>query len=248
MTQAQNELRIAMWSGPRNVSTAFMRSWENRPDTFVCDEPFYAHYLSVRDVDHPGRDEVLAHHEPDWKKVVAQLTGPIPQGKSIYYQKHMAHHLLPEMDRDWFPLLTHCFLIRNPADMLRSLNVVLDEFTIYDTGLPQQVELFQFVQDQFGIIPPVIDSQDLLTNPREILMILCERLNIPFTEKMLSWPVGSRDSDGVWAKHWYHSVEKSTHFSAYKPKDGPLPDHLAELYQTSMTHYQQLYAHRITLN
>ncbi|HEX6984335.1 MAG TPA: hypothetical protein VF170_03110, partial [Planctomycetaceae bacterium] len=141
-------LRLAVWSGPRNISTAMMRSWGNRSDTVVVDEPLYAHYLKVTRLPHPGADEVLAHHESDWRKVAEFLTGPVPGGKRIFYQKHMAHHLLPEIGRDWLSRLTHVFLIRDPKEMLTSLMKVLPEPRVEDTGLPQQVELFERVRDE----------------------------------------------------------------------------------------------------
>src|SRR5256714_224645 len=140
-----NEVRIAMWSGPRNISTALMRSWGNRPDTVVCDEPLYAHYLLRTHAPHPGAAEVIACHESDWQKVVACLTGPIPDGKAIFYQKHMCHHLLPDIDRSWLDQVTNCFLIREPREMLNSLAKHLPNPTLEDTGLPQQVELFDTV-------------------------------------------------------------------------------------------------------
>src|SRR5262245_40777183 len=139
-------VRIAMWSGPRNISTAMMRSWGNRPDTFVCDEPLYAHYLQQTGIDHPGAAEVIATHERDWARVVDWLTGPIPDGKPIFFQKRMAHHLLPQIDRTWLGLVSNAFLIRAPREMLASLAKVLPHPTVADTGLPQQVEIFEWVR------------------------------------------------------------------------------------------------------
>src|SRR5688572_18712403 len=130
-------LRIAMWSGPRNISTAMMRSWGNRPDTIVCDEPLYAHYLQQTQLPHPGSTEVIEHHESDWRKVVQWLTGPLPPGKSIFYQKHMSHHLLPNIELDWIAQLSNCFLIRDPKEMLASLVEFIPQPTLADTGLPQ---------------------------------------------------------------------------------------------------------------
>src|SRR5436190_9738229 len=162
MSESTSPVRIAMWSGPRNISTAMMRSWGNRPDTFVCDEPLYAHYLQKTGYDHPGADEVIASHEPDWKKVVEWLTGPVPGGKPVFYQKHMAHHLLPEIERDWLASLTHAFLIRDPREMLLSLVKVMPHPAALDTGLPQQLELFRSVRAATGHTPPVIDARDVL--------------------------------------------------------------------------------------
>jgi hypothetical protein len=171
-------LRIAMWSGPRNISTAMLRSWGNRPDTYVCDEPLYAHYLAVTGIDHPGAQEVIEHHERDWRKVVAWLTGPVPEGKPIFYQKQMTHHLLPEIDRGWLDEVENCFLIRDPREMLTSLALKLERPTLNDTGLVQQVEIFEQVREQTGRVPPVVDSRDVLQDPEGVLTLLCGALGI----------------------------------------------------------------------
>jgi hypothetical protein len=238
-------LRIAMWSGPRNISTAMLRSWGNRPDTYVCDEPLYAHYLLHTNIEHPGAAEVIAHHETNWRQVVTWLTGEIPEGKAIFYQKHMAHHLLPHIDRGWLDRLTHCFLIREPREMLTSLVKFLPEPTLADTGLPQQMEIVRSVQARTGAFPPVIDAKDVLDNPRHMLALLCDKLGVEFTESMLTWPAGRRATDGVWAKHWYDAVEKSTSFQPYRPKNEHLPSHLNELYDKSAELYQTLHRHRL---
>ncbi len=238
-------VHLAMWSGPRNISTAMMRAWENRADTIVIDEPLYAHYLLVTGHNHPGRDEVLAHHETDWRTVVAELLAPLPAGKSIFYQKHMAHHLLPEIKLDWLSQLTHVFLIRDPREMLTSLVKNIPNPTVEETGLPQQVLLFRKIQADTGHVPPVLDSRDVLESPRRLLSALCEVIGIPFDERMLHWPAGPRESDGIWAKHWYASVERSTGFQPYAPKNEPVPDELAELLDECMTHYETLYQNRL---
>lgn len=235
-----------MWSGPRNISTAFMRSWENRPDTIVVDEPFYAHYLLATGIDHPGREEVLAHHETDWRRVVASLLAPLPPGVAIYYQKQMAHHLLPHMGRDWLGSVTHAFLIRDPVPMLASLGEKLGRFELEATGLPQQVEIFDYVHRCRGNVPPVVDAADLLAAPEPVLRALCAALGIPFTERMLSWPPGRRDTDGVWAKYWYERVERSTGFEPAEAAGMPkLRGRLAELEAQCRPLYEQLYAHRL---
>ena len=234
-----------MWSGPRNISTALMRAWGNRPDTAVCDEPLYAHYLQQTGLDHPGAAEVIARHEPDLRKAVAGLVGEVPGGKPIYYQKHMAHHLLPRIERDWFGSLTHAFLIREPREMITSLAKILPEPTAEATGLPQQVEIFSWVQARTGRTPPVIDARDVLDDPRRILTLLCQSLDVPFTEAMLSWPPGPRETDGVWARHWYGSVEKTTSFQPYTPKREPVPDQLLGLLEICQSYYETLYHERL---
>jgi hypothetical protein len=235
-----------MWSGPRNISTAMMRAWGNRDDTFVCDEPLYAYYLTRHPVAHPGVDEVLAHHETDCLRVVAWLTGPIPEGKTVFYQKQMTHHLLPEIDRGWLADLDHCFLIRDPREMLASLLVHMPEPSIADTGLPQQWEIFEYVRRQTGEVPPVIDARDVLEQPEPMLRTLCARLGLRFSERMLHWAPGRRATDGIWAKHWYASVEQSTGFQPYRPKRGPVPPEYERVAAEAVAYYQKLYAHRIT--
>jgi hypothetical protein len=238
-------LRLAMWSGPRNISTALMRSWGNRPDTFVCDEPLYAYYLKTTGVPHPGADEVIRHHENDWRKVVAWLTGPVPGGRSIFFQKHMAHHLLPEIDRGWLSRVTNAFLIRDPREMLTSLIKVTPRPTLADTGLPQQVEIFKLVEAATGEIPPVLDARDVLDDPPRLLRLLCERLRVPFSDAMLSWPAGPRDTDGIWARHWYKEVETSTSFRPWRPRPDPVPDELTGVYEACLMHYNDLHQHRL---
>ncbi|MGQ0554281.1 MAG: HAD family hydrolase [Planctomycetota bacterium] len=210
-------LRLAMWSGPRNISTALMRAWSSRADTFVTDEPLYAHYLQATGVSHPGRQAVLAAHDADWRRVAAWLTGPVPQGRRHWYQKHMAHHLLPQIERPWLDGLRHAFLIREPAEMLTSLLKVTPAAGLADTGLPQQLELFERVAEREGRAPPVLDAADVLRDPRRALTALCEALGVPFDEAMLSWKPGPHPDDGVWGPHWYEAVWRSTGFQP--PRD-----------------------------
>jgi len=234
-----------MWSGPRNISTTLLRSWGARPDTFVCDEPLYAHYLLETGAPHPGREEVIAAHETDWRKVTDWLTGPVPGGKPVFYQKHMAKHLLPGVGRDWLDALTHAFLIRDPAEMLASFAKVVPDPTLEDTGLPLQWELFQQAADRAGRAPPVIDSRDVLEDPAALMSRLCEALGVPYTDAMLRWPAGRRATDGVWAPHWYAAVEASTGFGPPGPRrEGPPPG-MEALYEECLPWYERLAAHRL---
>jgi hypothetical protein len=239
-------LRIAMWSGPRNISTALMRAWGNRPDTFVCDEPFYAYYLGKTGRDHPGAGEVIATGETDWRKVVAQLTGTVPDGKRIFYQKQMTHHLLPEIDRDWLGRVTNCFLIRDPAEVIVSYIKKNNDPTLEDIGFVQQAEIFDWVCQYTGAIPPVIDAHDVLENPERILRLLCEAIGVEFTNAMLSWSPGLRETDGIWAKHWYEEVAKSTGFRERPPeKRVEIPQQLRNVHERSRECYDRLYEHRL---
>ena len=238
-------MRIAMWSGPRNISTALLRSWGNRDDTIVNDEPLYAAFLSETGYDHPIASEIVDHYETDWRKVVAGLTGEIPDGKPIYYQKHMAHHLLPGMGRDWISKLENCFLIRDPIEMLTSLIRIIPEPGVDDTGLPQQLELFRMVEERLGRRPPVLGSRDVLEDPGKILGLLCEELGVEFDSAMLSWPPGGRQTDGIWAPHWYGEVEKSTSFRPYVPKEEKVPRKFEAVLRECMEIYEVLYEYRL---
>lgn len=237
--------RIAMWSGPRNISTALMRSWGARADTHVTDEPLYAHYLATTGLDHPGRNQIIAAYETGWRKVVDRLTGPPPEGKPVWYQKHMTHHLLPDMGRDWVPRLTNCFLIREPGAVILSYSKVRPEFTAEEIGYPQESELFELVRVETGRIPPVVDSLDLLENPERVLTLLCEAIGVPFDPVMLSWEPGPRPTDGIWAPHWYANVEQSTGFGPPRPRTQPVPDRYRALYEECRQHYQHLAEHRL---
>jgi hypothetical protein len=239
-------VRIAMWSGPRNISTAMMRSWGNRPDTFVCDEPLYAHYLQATGLPHPGAAEVIASGETDWRKVVAQLSGDVPAGKRIFYQKQMTHHLLPEIDRAWLGAVTNCFLIRDPAEVIASYIKKNNDPAPEDVGFVQQAEIFDWVRTHTGAIPPVIDARDVLDNPEKILRLLCDAVSVEFMEAMLSWPPGLRETDGIWAKHWYGEVATSTSFR--KPSNRALeevPQRLSAIYEKARRAYELLHKQRL---
>jgi len=231
-----------MWSGPRTVSTALMRAWENRPDTVVTDEPLYAFYLARTGIDHPGRADIIKSQPNEWRVVIDQLTrGPLPDGKTICYAKHMTHHLLPEVDRRTLAPLRHAHLIRDPAELLASYAKVRSAPTMVDLGIAAQAEIFA----EFG--GPVLDSRDLLRSPGPMLRALCAALDVPFDEAMLSWPPGPRPSDGVWAPYWYASVRASTGFGPYRPAAEPLPAYLRALADQCRPYYERLHASRLTL-
>ena len=241
-------LRIAMWSGPRNISTAMMRAWENRPDCAVSDEPLYAAWLSLSGADHPGREEVMAAGERDWRKVVAALTrGPVPGGRRIWYQKHMCHHLDPSIELDWIAGLTNVFLIRRPDEVVASYVRArsTEDITPEDVGLPQQIMLFDWLEQNTGALPPVIDGGEFLADPEGHLRTLCGWLDIDFRPEMLAWPPGPRDSDGVWAKYWYDAVWRSTGFSALKRHEIKLGDRAAEVAEFCRPLYERLHEKRL---
>jgi len=232
--------RIAMWSGPRTVSTALMRAWENRADTVVIDEPLYGFYLARSGAPHPGRDEVLQSMPNGWREVIDHLTGvPLPAGRTIFYGKHMTHHLLPEVDRSALASLRHAYLIRDPRQLLASYARVRTEPVLADLGLEQQVEIFRM----FG--GPVVDASDILRRPRQTLEALCAALGVPFDPAMLSWPPGPRDSDGVWARYWYDGVRRSTGFGPYRESVPELPAGLEPLAARCQPFYDEMFDQRL---
>ena len=248
MSGAYGPLRIAMWSGPRNLSTAMMRSWENRGDCFVSDEPFYAHYLAETGSDHPLGKEVIADGETEWRKVAAAMAGEIPDDQPIWYQKHMCHHMLAHIDHDWMSGLAHAFLIRDPAQVVASYLRSRDSVSAEDIGLPQEVRLFDEVCDRFGTAPPVIDADDFLLDPEAHLRALCAYFKIPFRAGMLHWPAGPRDSDGIWAPHWYASVWKSTGFELPQARDIQLDGEAARVVESARPLYEKLYRYRLRVD
>jgi hypothetical protein len=236
-----------MWSGPRNISTAMLRSFGNRPDCHVTDEPLYAYYLQTSGAPHPMREEVIASQSTDWREVTAWLTGPVPGGKAVWYQKHMTHHLLDEVGREWLDRLTNCFLLRDPRSVLASYAQKRTErVQLEDVGMVQQAAIFdEVVARGGGRIPPVIDAADVLQEPRGTLSRLCTAVGIAFDERMLSWPPGRRETDGIWAAHWYQAVERSTGFAAYRPPPETLPDELERLAEECRPAYERLRAHAL---
>ena len=222
-----------------------MRAWGNRPDTFVIDEPFYAYYLRATGKKHPGADEIIASSETDWRNVVAQLTGPIPNAKRIFFQKQMAHHLLPAVDREWLGAVTNCFLIREPREVIASYVKKREDPALHDLGFVQQAEIFDFVRVRTSSIPPIVDAKDVLENPDRMLHLLCKAVGVEFSESMLSWPPGLRETDGIWARHWYGEVAKTTSFQPYRPRHVEVPARLQEIHDRSRESYERLYEYRL---
>ena len=236
--------RIAMWSGPRNISTAMMRSFENRLDCAVVDEPFYAAYLAETGLIHPMTEAVLASQPQDWRAVAQALIDGEPA--PVFYQKHMTHHMLPGFGLDWTAKCRNAFLIRDPAQVVASYVRKRAEVTLEDIGVVRQRELFEREADRLGHAPPVVEGADVLADPRRTLAALCAALTIPFRDEMLAWPAGRRDSDGVWAPAWYEAVERSTGFAAPEREPAaPLTDDLARLAEAARPHYEALARHRL---
>lgn len=244
-----NKVIIAMWSGPRNISTAMMRAFENRPDTIVVDEPFYAHYLLKTGYNHPMRDEVINSQSSNWNKIAKRLTSQIPNDKDVWYQKHMAQHNLPNYSLDWTQNIFNCFLIRDPKEVIHSYSKKFELTSPEQIGFPQQLELFNKLKNLHqNSLPIVIDSKDILLNPKRMLNNLCTQLEIPFFDEMLNWPKGPRSTDGIWSKHWYKNVEASSCFNKYSPKIVELPKKYHSIYYECKSIYDELNCYKMDIN
>lgn len=239
-------MRIAMWSGPRNLSTAMMYSFGARAGCAVWDEPFYGEYLARTGLAHPMAAQIIAAGEVDPAVVQARCLGVIPDDKQVFYQKHMVHHLQAGADQAWIADLVNVFLIRHPARVIASYHRKHEHPTLDDLGFRQQAELFEWLRTRGGAAPVVIDSADIRENPEAMLRLLCTRIGLAFDPAMLSWPAGGHDSDGVWASHWYNAVWKSTGFA---DAEGPIPQVPAELQSVlgqALPYYEQMAAHKIS--
>jgi hypothetical protein len=238
-------VRIAMWSGPRNLSTAMMRSFGSRSDTFVSDEPFYGCFLKTSGAGHPMREEVIAAMDCDWQSVLTSLRGATPCGSPVWYSKQMWHHMVGPIGYADFAGFTHAFLIRAPGQMIASYLRKRESAAFEDFGLERQAEFFEREAERLGHAPPVIDANDVLSNPEGVLSGLCAALRVPWKPAMLSWAPGRRATDGPWAPHWYAAVEASTGFGP--PETGPadLPDEARRLVDRCRPYYEKLAEHRI---
>lgn len=238
-------MKIAMWSGPRNLSTAMMYAFAARGDCAVSDEPFYAAYLHATGIIHPMRDAVIASQPTDPAKVAAICTGPNPDGQPHWYQKHMTMHMIPAFDRGFLRDLTNVFLLRHPARVIASYVKVREAPTLLDIGFLQQAELFDQVADMTGTAPPVITAESIRLNPRAALSRLCATLGLPFTDRMLHWPPGPKPHDGVWAPHWYSAVHRSTGFADPEAPVPDLPGDFQRLVDQALPVHDRLAAHAI---
>lgn len=240
-----SNVKINMWSGPRNISTAIMYSFAQRSDTKVVDEPFYGYYLLQSGAKHPGRAKVI-ESQPTDPSLVMQNLRATGTNTDVLFIKNMAHHMikmdsiLEQLFNEFIPI----FLIRDPADMLLSLDNSLPDPSLFDTGYQQLLDLFETAENN-NLPLIVLDSKELLDDPEFVLSALCEQLDMPFDESMLSWQQGPIPEDGIWAKHWYDKVHQSTGFNPHTPKNKTLPHRLEPLYKHCKAIYDRLLAHAI---
>ena len=233
-------MKIACWSGPRNISTALMRSWSSREDTFVSDEPFYAYYLKEKKLKHPMYEEIINHYPNTYDEVVNSITEEIPKSKKIWYQKHMAHHLINLEDIEWIKGFHNFFLIRHPKDVVTSYINKNQLNHIDELGYPQQWKLIEYLKENKKDII-VIDSSILLENPKKILNEWCKNLNIEFHQTMLSWEKGPYPNDGIWWKHWYNNVINTNQFESFDKKSNTIPNRYQDIYNEALDYYEKLY-------
>jgi hypothetical protein len=235
-------IRIAMWSGPRNISTALMRGWDSRADTVVMDEPFYAAYLAATGLPHPMREEVIAAHPTDWEAIARDCA--TRAGAPVVYQKHMCQHMIDGAPRGWMRQVRHAFLIRPPAEVAASFSDRWEGMGAEDLGYARQADLYDHVGDLTGTAPPVIEARDVLSDPEGMLRALCTALGVAFDPAMLAWAPGTRPTDGVWAAHWYGTVARSTGFAPPRPPQ-PAPEALRPIVDACQPHYDRLAAARL---
>lgn len=244
MTNKDDTIRISMWSGPRNISTAMMRSFGSRPGCDAVDEPFYAYYLTKTGLHHPMYREVIASQPTDWRVVTENLNAPLASA-SILYIKHMTHHMTPVVDLGSFRYHRNCFLIRDPKRVIASYAAKWDQISTADIGIKRQLEIFRTLEELTGQTPVVIEAEDILKQPETMLRKLCSALEIPWEKEMLSWQKGRHPEDGVWAAHWYASVEETTGFAPYEEREVELKPGLMDLLAEQMPFYDALRAHKI---
>ncbi len=247
MSSSETPVRLSMWSGPRNISTAMMRSFGSRPDCLPVDEPFYSYYLTETGLQHPMRDEVIASQPQDWQTVIEALETPLPSGKSVLYIKHMAQHMLADIKLDRLQHHRHCFLIRDPRLVIASFSEKWGDITADATGIRRQVELYRYFCETSSSKPVIIEGEDIQRNPEGMLRQLCDACGIAFSPSMLSWTAGAHPEDGIWGQHWYNAVEKSTGFAPYSEKKVFLDAGQQAIADELMPYYEELRSNRLTL-
>ncbi len=229
---------IFMWSGPRNLSTALMRSFENRLDTKVLDEPFYAYYLKKTNLKHPMKKEIIKSYPNSQNKIIKLITTK-PKNKEIFYQKHMTHHIIKKTKLDWAIKGYNCFLIRHPAKVINSYVKKNSLKNINDIGFKKQFEIFNKIKKN-KLEFTVVNADTILKDPNKTIRMLCKLLKIRFTKKMLEWPKGGRSSDGIWSKVWYKNVEQSITFAIYKKEEIKVPKKYKKIYEESLKYYNEM--------
>lgn len=236
-------MKIACWSGPRNISTALMRSWSSRSDTFVSDEPFYGHYLKETGLNHPMKEKIINNYPTHYQEIVKNINSTIPNDKTIWYQKHMAHHLTDSISSEnllWIENFKNCILIRHPKDVINSYVKKNSLSNVSELGYPQQLRILQLLQKK-KLKFYIIDSDHLLDNPEKELSDWCKYLGIDFDKKMLSWEKGGHKNDGIWGKHWYNNINNSTKFLKKEKVQCDDYRNFKSIYLDSMYYYRKLY-------
>tara|TARA_B100000963_G_scaffold145781_1_gene126988 strand:+ start:21757 stop:22470 length:714 start_codon:yes stop_codon:yes gene_type:complete len=237
-------MKIACWSGPRNISTALLRSWSSRYDTFVSDEPFYAFYLKKTNFQHPMREEIIQSYSTNYEEIIKNLISKNPKNKKIWYQKQMAHHLINIKDLSWINNFENCILIRHPKYVINSYIKKNDLKNVDELGFPQQLSIIEYLKS-YNLKFFIIDADDLLSNPKKTLFEWCNFLKIDFDEKMLSWPKGPHKNDGIWGQHWYDNINNSNGFYAKSPRASDDYKKFEKIYKQALSYYKKIYNMKI---
>ena len=232
-------IKIACWSGPRNISTALMRSWSSRSDTKVIDEPFYAYYLKETGLKHPLADKIIQSYPASFNEILENISSKALDQKPIFYQKHMAHHLVNIKNFNFVDRFENCILIRNPKRVIASYTLKNNLINAKELGYHQQNEIISYlIQQKRKVI--VIDAQSLLQDPKKILKKWCDKINLSFDVKMLKWKKGIYSTDGLWANYWYNSVANTTSFDKKISQNPIIDKKYIEIYDECMFLYDKM--------
>lgn len=238
-------IRIAMWSGPRNISTAMMRSFGARADCAVSDEPFYGAFLKTSGEPHPLAAETIASMDCDWQSVLRSMNGDAPGAAPHWYQKHMPHHMIGPVSIADMPHHRHAFLIRAPERVVASYAAKNELRAPEMLGYGRMRRYFEWERERLGHAPPVVDSDAVLADPASVLGTLCVALGMSWDPTMLTWSTGPHPEDGVWGAHWYDKVYASTGFGAAPGALPELTGEAADVAAACRPDYDALRAHAI---
>ncbi len=237
-----------LWAVPRSTSTAFEWMMRQRGDLNCVHEPFGEAWYQGEQPLWPrvAADSVRTPGltlESVWQNLQAMANeGPV-------FSKDFAHYITSLWDKEFLANFNHSFLIRDPAKTITSMYKHWPDFDEAELGFAEQRELFDKLSDHLGAPPPLIDSDDLLEDPHNIIERWCDAIGIPFIESALSWTPGARDEVSWWDGGAFH--ENLRNSDGLKPQErryvemDQLPDRVKNIYDRVLLHYDYLYEHRL---